>query len=265
MTDTPTGRRAERNGTVFVEFERTFAAPIDDMWAAVTESERLERWIGLWTGDPASGEITFRMTAEGPDVPEETIYIDQCEKPTLLTMRSARPDDPALLWKWRFELHEEAGVTTLTFAQEAVDVDLVETVGPGWDYYLDRMAAAVTGGDVAAIDFDDYYPAFAAHYRAEFGLLSPPQFRLGGLDADAEFIGIVVSSTEQTVLQRFCRPADGRCPPSRSVDAARRPNDHRCATRQFDDSDTGATRSEIGGEPGHDIGLEHHPTAHRHD
>ena len=126
MTDTPTGRRAECNGTVFVEFERTFAAPIDDMWAAVTESERLERWIGQGTGDPASGEITFRMTAEGPDVPEETIYIDQCEKPTLLTMRSARPDDPALLWKWRLELHEEAGVTTLTFAQEAVDVDLVD-------------------------------------------------------------------------------------------------------------------------------------------
>jgi len=48
-------------------------------------------------------------------------------------------------------------------------VSLAESVGPGWDYYLDRLVAAETGGDLTAIDFDDYYPAFAAHYRAELG------------------------------------------------------------------------------------------------
>ena len=41
-------------------------------------------------------------------------------------------------------------------------------VGPGWEYYLDRLVAAETGADVAAIDFDDYYPAQSDHYRAMF-------------------------------------------------------------------------------------------------
>ena len=39
---------------------RTFHAPIDDVWAAVTEPERLARWLGTWTGDPATGTCCSR-------------------------------------------------------------------------------------------------------------------------------------------------------------------------------------------------------------
>ena len=42
----PTGRREQRHGETFLVFERTFRAPIEDVWAAVTESDRLARWIG---------------------------------------------------------------------------------------------------------------------------------------------------------------------------------------------------------------------------
>ena len=169
ITPTATGRRDDRDGTAYVVFERTFKAPIADVWAAVTESDRLSRWIGNWTGDPASGSVSFYMTAEAADAPEEKIFIDECHEPTRLVMRSARPDDHSEVWSWQIDLAEADGVTTLTFAQEVVDVTLAESVGPGWDYYLDRMVAAETGGDPAAIDFDDYYPEFAAHYRAELG------------------------------------------------------------------------------------------------
>ena len=42
-------------------------------------------------------------------------------------------------------------------------------MGAGWEYYLDRLVAAETGGDVDAVDFDrDYYPAMAAHFRGLF-------------------------------------------------------------------------------------------------
>ena len=67
-TPRPTGRREERHGETHLVFERTFRAPIEDVWAAVTESGRLSRWIGEGSGDPASGSVTFRMTAEGDDV-----------------------------------------------------------------------------------------------------------------------------------------------------------------------------------------------------
>lgn len=174
MTTTPftpraTGRCDVRDGTAYVVFERTFTAPIADVWAAVTESDRLSRWIGNWSGNPASGSIDFFMTAEAADAPAEQIFIDECVEPTRLVMRSTRPDDHSLLWSWQVDLAEAGGVTTLTFAQEVCDIVLAESVGPGWDYYLDRMVAAETGGDLAVIDFDDYFPAFAAHYRAELG------------------------------------------------------------------------------------------------
>ena len=164
-TPSATGRKGERDGTAYVVFERTFKAPIADVWAAVTESDRLSRWIGNWSGDPRSGSISFFMTAESEDAPAETIWIDECVEPTRLVMRSARPDDHSEVWSWQIDLAESGGVTTLTFAQEVCDVVLAESVGPGWDYYLDRMVAAETGGDLAAIDFNDYYPAFAAYYR----------------------------------------------------------------------------------------------------
>src|SRR3990170_2940458 len=60
-TPTPTGRREERSGRQFLVMERRFEAPIDAVWAAITEPERLARWIGTWTGDPASGAVDFRM------------------------------------------------------------------------------------------------------------------------------------------------------------------------------------------------------------
>ncbi|KGN31515.1 activator of HSP90 ATPase [Knoellia sinensis KCTC 19936] len=166
-TPRATGRREERDGTAYLVFERTFRAPIGDVWAAVTESDRLVRWIGHWAGDPSTGAVSFFMTAEAEDAPAETVHIDECDAPRRLVMRSARPDDHSEEWRWQIDLAESDGVTTLVFAQEVSDVVLAESVGPGWDYYLDRMVAAEAGADLAAIDFNDYYPVFAEHYRRE--------------------------------------------------------------------------------------------------
>lgn len=166
-TVSPTGRREDRGGTSYVAYTRTFAAPIEDVWAAVTEPGRLERWIGTWSGDPASGEVAFRMTAEGEDAPEERFQIDVCEPPRRLVTRSRSGDDPTV-WQLELDLAEADGVTTLTFAQVMADADLAENVGPGWDYYLDRLVAAEAGQPVSGIVWDDYYPAQAGFYRSAF-------------------------------------------------------------------------------------------------
>ena len=44
----PTGRVETRDGERVLVLTRHFTAPIDDVWAAVTESDRLSRWIGRW-------------------------------------------------------------------------------------------------------------------------------------------------------------------------------------------------------------------------
>ncbi len=168
---TATGRREVRDGRPYVVLERTFRAPIDDVWAAITESDRLARWIGSWTGDPATGRVVFRMLYEGDGMPEEDFAIDECTPPRRLAITTTAPYDGETLVTWQLELDlvESDGVTTLVFAQSVPDPPMAESVGPGWEYYLDRMVAAETGGDPAIISFDDYYPGLSAHYKGEFG------------------------------------------------------------------------------------------------
>lgn len=164
----PSGTRTEHDGRTFVEFTRTFRAPVEDVWAAVTESDRLARWIGEWTGDPSEGTVQFRMAFEGDAAPER-MQIDECRAPHLLRLTSTVvTDDGEESWRFRIDLAEEAGVTTLTFAQDVPDAAMAAGVGPGWEYYLDRLVAAETGGDPATVVWDDYYPALSEPYRRLF-------------------------------------------------------------------------------------------------
>ena len=161
----PTGRREAREGHDLLAYTRTFSAPIEDVWAAVTEPRRLERWIGTWDGDPADGWVGFRMTAEAADAPAERMFVDECDPPRRLAVHSSTDYGT---WHLELDLEEADGGTTLTFAQQITDAETAGEIGPGWDYYLDRLVAAETGGDVAAIDFNDYHPADKEYYRGLF-------------------------------------------------------------------------------------------------
>ncbi|WP_370616937.1 SRPBCC domain-containing protein [Mumia qirimensis] len=169
MAIAPTGRREERDGTDYLVYTRRFAAPIEDVWAAITDADRLSRWIGTWEGDPESGEVTFFMTAEGDDVPGQAYQIDTCDRPRRLVTRAPSPsgvaDDE---WVLELDLDDEDGFTTLTFAQAMSDAEMAADVGPGWDYYLDRMVAAERGDDLDDIVFDQYLADQAEYYRSAF-------------------------------------------------------------------------------------------------
>lgn len=163
----PGGRREDRSGSPFVVLERTFGAPAADVWAAVTEPERLARWIGTWSGDPASGEVVFLMTAEGDDVDPATTTIHECDPPRRLVLSWDAGSDGGGLWHVELDLAEADGVTTLSFAQRIPDLATGRDVGPGWEYYLDRLVAAETGGDVAAVAWPAY-EGMGEHYASLF-------------------------------------------------------------------------------------------------
>ena len=167
MTTTPTGRIDRDGDRRILVLTREFRAPIESVWAAVTEPERLARWIGTVSGDPASGRVAFRMTAEGDDAPEEDMEIRECVPPRSLKLTARWGEN---VWHLELSLDEVDGLTTLTFTQPDLDLEDGVSVGPGWEYYLDRLVAAETGADVASIDFDrDYYPAMAEYYRVQLG------------------------------------------------------------------------------------------------
>jgi uncharacterized protein YndB with AHSA1/START domain len=164
MTAQPTGRAERRAGVDLLVLERTLPLPPAGLWAAVTESDRLARWFASWTGDPASGRVTVQMLAEGDDVPPAVYEVRACEPPHRLAVRNESE-----YGVWEIELTvaaAAAGGATVTLAQVVHDASALESIGPGWDYYLDRLVAAETGGDPGALAWDDYYPALAGHYTA---------------------------------------------------------------------------------------------------
>lgn len=163
---TITGRPETRDGQGHLVLTRTFAAPVEDVWAAITESQRLGRWFGTWTGDPSTGEVRVRWDYE-EEVGDEVYVIDACEAPHHLRVHN-RGDDPAQVWTLDLRLREEAGRTVLDFAQVINDAMPVTDVGPGWEYYLDRLEDTVRTGEVSTVGWDGYLE-LGPEYAAVFG------------------------------------------------------------------------------------------------
>lgn len=163
-TPIPTGRLEQGDGRRRLVLTRTFPAPIDDVWASITEPDRTARWFASWTGDAGPGRtIRYRLTHEEGQ-PESDMTIEACEPPRHLAVSAA---DDYGSWRLEATLAEAGGATTLTFVQHLDDDVDVSNVGPGWEYYLDMLVASRDGQALPA--FDDYFPAQQAYYAGLSG------------------------------------------------------------------------------------------------
>ncbi|MGD9714170.1 MAG: SRPBCC family protein [Thermomicrobiales bacterium] len=161
MTAEPNGKLFRTNGARTLEISRTFRAPIEEVWAALTESERTGRWIGTWTGDAGPGKtIDFIMTSEGVTEPSP-VTITECEPPRLLALDMASPGG---VWRIRVALTEKDSSTTAVFHHHLGDEDDIADIGPGWEYYFDRLIASMNDADMP--NWDDYYPAQKDFYAS---------------------------------------------------------------------------------------------------
>lgn len=143
---------------------RILAVPVAEVWATLTESERLGRWFGTWTGDPSTGSVMVTMNAEGETPTASRYEIQACEAPRVLAVRST---GDAGGWSMRVDLHDHASGTELVFRHTELDPGLVAEVGPGWDWYLDRLAAVVAGTTPPDLDdFETRYLALGPAYAA---------------------------------------------------------------------------------------------------
>ena len=158
MSPTPTGRLFGND----LVLTRTFRAPVADVWASLTDPERTARWFGPWQGDTGPGRpIKVQMVHEEGQ-PWMDMTIDACEPPRRLGLSAGAGDDR---WLLEMELTEHDGVTELRFTQHLSTTEAVGEVGPGWEYYLDALAAARDGRPQP--DFGDYYPAQKAYFEAQ--------------------------------------------------------------------------------------------------
>lgn len=160
---------------------RTLAAPRDRIWAHLSTSALLETWFGTFEGDPGSGQVQVTMTAEPGDSSAAEYTIHACEQSALLTVSSAMGEDT---WRLSVELADAGGAeasdsagapdrgeaadgagTVVSLRHHAVPADMVQHIGPGWEWYLDRLTGAVTGGEIPGMDvWDSRYMTLAEDY-----------------------------------------------------------------------------------------------------
>lgn len=142
-----------------LEFVRTYHEPVEEVWSALTEPERLARWIGRWSGDPATGRVEFVMAEDEGSTPQNVTILD-CRPPTRLVVDLPSPDG---MWRLSANLRVDGTVTTLTFTHRLAEPYDASSVGPGWHFYLDRLGAVVTGLPVPG-KWEAYYPVLKDDY-----------------------------------------------------------------------------------------------------
>jgi uncharacterized protein YndB with AHSA1/START domain len=171
MTDDLETRRGvlttEGDGRQRLEFRRSWPDPIDDIWAALTEPDRLARWIGTYDGERAVGARgTFTMTHEEAvdGYAGEPMTIVECDPPRRLVVEWVQAGSEN--WRVDLDLASEGGRTVLRFVQVfAADADVTD-FALGWHWYLDKFGAEVGGGEPPA-----GWDAFLAETGPAYGRL----------------------------------------------------------------------------------------------
>lgn len=150
------------DGRQRLEFRRSWPDPIEDVWAALTEPDRMVRWIGTFDGERAVGATgTFTMTHENEPV-GEPMTIVVCDPPRRLAVEWVQEDSDA--WRVDLELSVEGGRTVLRFVQVfGADADVTE-FALGWHWYLEKFGAEVDGSPVPA-----EWEAFLARVGPSYG------------------------------------------------------------------------------------------------
>jgi uncharacterized protein YndB with AHSA1/START domain len=159
MTNPPTGRLVPAAGGSELIVSRTFRAPIEDVWASVTESDRTARWFGAWKGDAAPGRMIKVQMGFEDGAPWLDKRIDACDPPRRLALSN---EDGTM--RIELLLSHTDGLTELQLVHHLDPTDEIGAYGPGWEYYLDMLVAA--RDDLPRPSVGDYYPAMKPYYES---------------------------------------------------------------------------------------------------
>ncbi|HEU4850152.1 MAG TPA: SRPBCC domain-containing protein [Terrimesophilobacter sp.] len=162
-----------RSGTAFnLEFERILATDVDDLWNAVTDRDRLARWMAPYSGDLVLGGTWQALGDDGGVWCSGTVT--ECEPPH------------RFVTSWH-AIEESPTVLTVTVdavpdgARLRLQHDGVQSIyyGPGWQTYLEQLddllgAAPASVADptrAAGVGWDERYEALRPVWEERFGAL----------------------------------------------------------------------------------------------
>jgi uncharacterized protein YndB with AHSA1/START domain len=216
-------------------FRRVLADPVDAAWSAMTESDRLGRWFGTYTGTGrVGGTVELLMTAaEDAGGPPSGMAPLECAPRERLVVEVT---DAGASESWRIAATRspEGDATVLVFDQLVPAGMRPADVGPGWHRYLDRLVASLRGAPMPG--WDDYaglggstptpdraridpaprhgarscpLPADSAESEIRLVVLPRPgrTWHMGGLTAQHPMVAELLVRERQAELHRAARQA----------------------------------------------------------
>ena len=145
MTAADPGRRLlgsvrAENGTGTVRMEDVFDTTVDDLWSALTEPDRLSRWLAEVTGElQLGGDFHARFTSGW----EGSGRVEVCERPhRLLAVMSPGSADQTVI---EARLAAESGQTRLVVEERGLPLNEAAAHGAGWQAHVEDLAAHLAG------------------------------------------------------------------------------------------------------------------------
>lgn len=163
MQPAPTGR-VLRTGPYAYDLilTRSFPESAQALWPGLTDPAQTARWIGRWEGTAFQGRTIGLQLLYEDGEPISQTRITECTAPEHLQLLV---EDEYGRWDLELYLREILGGTQLDFIHHLEDPAAAEGIGPGWEYYLDRLVATRSG--MQPPDFADYYPAQGPYFTAQ--------------------------------------------------------------------------------------------------
>jgi uncharacterized protein YndB with AHSA1/START domain len=147
------------DGTGAVRARDRYPTDADDLWSALTDPERLARWVADVDGDLRPGgtfQARFTSGWEGPG------RVEVCEPPTrlLLTLSPGQDDETAV----EALLTPDGDGTLLVIEERGLPVVELAGYGAGWQAHAEDLAGYLAGRPATA--WRTRWTELAPAYRA---------------------------------------------------------------------------------------------------
>jgi uncharacterized protein YndB with AHSA1/START domain len=139
------------DGKGVVRIEDRFDTAIDDLWAAITDPDRLARWYGQVEGDLRPGG-EFRVYLEADDI-ESAGRVEACEPPRRLRVTTRETDEsyrkgqgaPPFDEVIEVTLTADGDQTLLVIELQGMPLDKIAFYGAGNQIHVENLAAYLAG------------------------------------------------------------------------------------------------------------------------
>lgn len=167
MKDRPIGRIVRDGDEFTLLLEREYPVPIESVWNALVEPDKLARWLAPVRHD---GRVGGRFAIDfGAEQPGGIIRV--WEPPRALAFDWGEDGGASLV---RFDLEPTDAGTRLLLTHSRQSAELASGTGPGWHAHLDVLGVILEGGTFdLKNDYRSLYTAAKPRYAGTVPATAP--------------------------------------------------------------------------------------------